>query len=105
MTGGADQLARDLGRIADALGKLDTPAAAATLAAGVGAEAPTATGYLARSVATQGPLVVIAAPYAAAVAARNPFIARGVDRTLDAATEAAYAPVDTALNAIGGTYT
>lgn len=100
----AERVAGDLGRIADALDQLDAPAAAALLAAGVGAEAPRVTGYLARSVATEGPLVVIAAPYAAAVAARNPFIARGADRALDAATDAAYAPVETALNSFGGTY-
>lgn len=100
MTTDAGQLAAGLARVAEAIASVDVEAAAVRVAAGIAAASPVRTGNLRAKVSTTGPVVTIAAPYAAPVAARNPFISKGIEAATTAAADAAFNPIETALDAL-----
>lgn len=93
-------VAAALARVAVAVRSTDADAAAVQLAAGIAAAAPVLTGNLRSRVSTTGPVVTIAAPYAAPVAAKNPFIDRGIDAAAERAADAAFLPIERALDTI-----
>ena len=101
---GARQVAQGLDQLAEALHDLDTDAAAQVLAAGIATASPFASGRLRASWSAAGSTITSTAPHAAPVAARTPYLARGIDTALETATDAAYAPLHTALDALKGTY-
>lgn len=82
---GADEVVRTLHSVAGKLADLSTEEAAAAelLADKVQTTAPRQSGYMANHVSAQGGRVVVGAPYAVYVNARNPFVARARAAVLD----------------------
>lgn len=101
---GVDAFVRTLHDAAQQLAHLDEAeqAAAAQLAGRVTSTAPRRTGYLAEHITAAQGHVVIAAPYAAAVNARNPWVTRAVEAELTDVTEIFSQAVTEALAHVGG---
>lgn len=94
---GADEAIATIERI-EAVASQPPPEAGRALAAGIWLEAPVRTGYLRSTIAVQDDAsVVVTAPYAVFVDARQGFTARGAMRSRQAVVDAWQGSVDAAI--------